>query len=360
MKILYAIQGTGNGHLSRANDIIPILRRYGHLDILVSGKCADVSIPYTINYKLEGLSFIFGKNGDIDLWKTLKAINFQKLGQEIRHLPVKDYDLIVNDFEPVSAWAAKLRGVPCVGLSHQAAVAHKNSPKHQQPDWFGQFILDYYAPAQQHYGFHFASYGQTIFTPVIRQQVRNQEIRNDGHYTVYLPAYGDETLIRKLTLFKDTKWKVFSKHSKLAYQVENVSIAPINNEEFIKSMATCEGVLCGAGFETPAEALFLNKKLMVVPMKSQYEQQCNAASLKQMGVPVLKNLKQKRLHKIEAWLNSNEQIVVDYADNTASIIQLIMEKHYAAHPPLIPNVLLILRPVTQLRNFRKTRMSYPR
>lgn len=26
MKILYAIQGTGNGHLSRARDIIPILQ----------------------------------------------------------------------------------------------------------------------------------------------------------------------------------------------------------------------------------------------------------------------------------------------------------------------------------------------
>ena len=27
MKILYAIQGTGNGHISRARDIIPILKK---------------------------------------------------------------------------------------------------------------------------------------------------------------------------------------------------------------------------------------------------------------------------------------------------------------------------------------------
>ena len=37
MKILYAIQGTGNGHLSRARDIIPILQKKGDVDILVSG-----------------------------------------------------------------------------------------------------------------------------------------------------------------------------------------------------------------------------------------------------------------------------------------------------------------------------------
>jgi hypothetical protein len=32
-------------------------------------------------------------------------------------------------------------------------------------------------------------------------------------------------------------------------------------------------------FETPAEALFLGKKLLVIPMTGQYEQECNAAAL---------------------------------------------------------------------------------
>ena len=37
MKILYAIQGTGNGHIARAEDIVPVLKRFGTLDVLVSG-----------------------------------------------------------------------------------------------------------------------------------------------------------------------------------------------------------------------------------------------------------------------------------------------------------------------------------
>ena len=37
MKILYAIQGTGNGHLSRAIDVIPALKKIGQVDVLVSG-----------------------------------------------------------------------------------------------------------------------------------------------------------------------------------------------------------------------------------------------------------------------------------------------------------------------------------
>ena len=36
MKVLYAIQGTGNGHLSRAKDVIPALLKRVQVDILIS------------------------------------------------------------------------------------------------------------------------------------------------------------------------------------------------------------------------------------------------------------------------------------------------------------------------------------
>lgn len=59
MKVLYAIQGTGNGHLSKARDIVPALQKRNiELDILVSGTQADISIPYPIKYQLNGWSFI--------------------------------------------------------------------------------------------------------------------------------------------------------------------------------------------------------------------------------------------------------------------------------------------------------------
>ena len=66
MKILYAIQGTGNGHLSRAKDIIPALEMRAQVDILVSGQQADITLPFEVKYRFKGLSFIFGKKGGID------------------------------------------------------------------------------------------------------------------------------------------------------------------------------------------------------------------------------------------------------------------------------------------------------
>jgi uncharacterized protein (TIGR00661 family) len=157
--------------------------------------------------------------------------------------------------------------------------------------------------------------------------VRDLEISDQGHYTVYLPSYSDEKLIKTLGKFKAINWQVFSKHNKNISTVNNVSLRPIDNKAFIESMASCTGILCGAGFETPAEALFLNKKLMVIPMKNQYEQHCNAAALMALGVPVIKNLKKKQVPKIESWLNSKAVVKVNFPDITENIIDLLIENH---------------------------------
>lgn len=324
MKILYAIQGTGNGHISRARDIIPILQKEHEVDILVSGSQVDVTLPFPVKYRYKGLSFVFGKNGGIDFFETYKKSNLKVLFMEINCLPVQVYDLVINDFEPVSAWACYQKNKKCISLSHQAAVIDKKAPQSKNNDLIGKAILKKYAPTTAQYGFHFKAYNQNIYTPVIRQQIREQRCENKGHYTVYLPAYNDKRILKILRECSDTKWEVFSKHNKKVLIEKNISIRPISNDAFIKSMATSEGVLCGAGFETPAEALFLKKRLMVIPMKGQFEQQCNATALKDMGVPVIKSLKKKHLPKIKDWIKSGTVIEVDYPDITEEIINKLL------------------------------------
>jgi uncharacterized protein (TIGR00661 family) len=326
MRVLYAIQGTGNGHLSRARDIIPALERKNiQLDILVSGTQADVQIPYPITYRLKGLSFIFGKKGGVDLWRTYLKANSMRLQQEISSLPVNNYDLVINDFEPVSAWACKLKNKPCVSLSHQAAVLAPGAPQPDKKDPLGKMILQKYAPASLQFGFHFKAYQDRIFTPVIRQDIRQANTADGNYYTVYLPSYDDQKLIKLLSGIANVQWQVFSKHFRKAVISDNLKIMPVTNEAFVRSMAGCSGVLCGAGFETPAEALYLHKKLMVIPMKGQYEQQCNMAALKEMGVPVLKSLKKKHLPIIREWIDSGSKTEVHYPDLTAQIIDQLFE-----------------------------------
>jgi uncharacterized protein (TIGR00661 family) len=327
MKILYAIQGTGNGHITVAREVLPLLLKRAEVDILVSGIQVDVDLPYEVKYKLNGLSFIFGKKGGIDYLETYKKSNIKQLFKEIKKLPVEDYDLVISDFEPVSAWACYIHNRPCIGFSHQAAVVKKKSPKPARKDLIGKAVLQYYAPVSKGYGFHYLPYDKDIFTPIIRKEIRDRKATNSGHYTVYLPSYSDKRIIKTLSYFPNIKWEVFSKHNKEAYAVDNIMIQPINNEAFIESMVSAEGVLCGAGFQTPAEVLFLKKKLIVIPMKGQYEQQCNAAALKMLGVPVLKNLKSKQYKKIKEWLESDRKVIMDFPDETEWILDEILEHH---------------------------------
>lgn len=129
MKILFGIQGTGNGHISRAREIVPLLQQYGEVDLLVSGTEAEVSLSQPLKYKFHGFSFVFGKNGGVDNWATFKIMDLRQLWKDMHSLPLNDYDLIINDFEPVSAWACRLQKVPSVSLSHQCSFVSDKTPR---------------------------------------------------------------------------------------------------------------------------------------------------------------------------------------------------------------------------------------
>ncbi len=331
MKILYAIQGTGNGHISRAKEVIPALMNRAQVDILISGTESQVELPFEVKYKLKGISFVFGKNGGINYFQTLRKNNFFRIIKEIRSCKVQQYDMVINDFEPISAWACYFKNKICVSLSHQAILLNKKVPKPTKKSRSGRFILRNYAPAVEQYGFHFKSYDKHIYPAVIRHAIRKQNRKDKRYYTVYLPAYSDEKIIKVLSKIKTVKWKVFSKHCSKPYQRKNVFVKPIKaNESFERSLAWSEGILCGAGFETPAEALFLNKKLMVIPMKGQYEQAYNAKSLQELGVPVIKKLGKKQLAKIEVWIKSDTRVTLQFPDRTQAIVDEILTNHIIA------------------------------
>jgi len=325
MKILYAIQGTGNGHISRAREIVPLLQKYGQLDLLISGTQAEVSLAQPLKYKFHGFSFVFGTKGGVDNWATLKIMNLPQLWRDMHSLPLKDYDLIINDFEPVSAWACKLQKIPSVSLSHQCSFISPNTPRPQK--WnYAEWLFKYYSPTTYHVGFHFERYADFIHTPVIRSEIRNMQTSDKGHYTVYLPAYDDKTLLNYLSK-TDVEWHIFSKRQKEATRIGNVQICPVNNEQFNKSLASCTGLLTGGGFEGPAEALFLQKKVLMIPMTGQYEQRCNALSASKLSVPVVTEIDEHFNGHISNWLNDDKKIMVNFPDETAIIVENLVKKY---------------------------------
>jgi uncharacterized protein (TIGR00661 family) len=326
MKILYAIQGTGNGHISRAREIVPLLQQYGEVDLLISGTEAEVSLSQPIKYRFHGFSFVFGSRGGVDKWATLKLMDLPQLWKDIHSLPLKEYDLIINDFEPVSAWACRLKKIPSVSLSHQCSFVSKNTPRPDRYN-YAEWVFRYYSPTAHHVGFHFQRYDKFIHTPVIRSEIRNLATGNNGHYTVYLPAYDDKLLAEYLRQAGKVEWQIFSKRQKTSYQLDNVHVHPVSNEAFNASLANCEGLLTGGGFEGPAEALFLQKKVMMIPMLGQYEQQCNALAASNMGVPVVHVIDDSFIPRVKSWIKEDDRVWVDFPDETAEIVHNLVKKY---------------------------------
>ncbi len=326
MKILFGIQGTGNGHISRAREVVPLLQQYGEVDLLISGTEAEVQLSQPLKYRFHGFSFVFGKKGGVDKWSTYRRMDLWQLRRDIRQLPLKQYDLIINDFEPVSAWACKSQGLPSVSLSHQCSFV---SPKTPRPSrWnYAEWLFKYYSPTTHHIGFHFDRYDDFIHTPVIRSEIRRLQPANKGHYTVYLPAYDDRTLVKYLVQTTGVEWHIFSKRQKKPYQVGNIHIFPVDNQMFNQSMANCEGLLTGGGFEGPAEALYLQKKVMMVPMSDQYEQRCNALAASRLGVSVIDSINSAAIPHINNWIQSSDRVQVDFPDETARIIDGLVKQY---------------------------------
>lgn len=320
MKILYAIQGTGNGHISRAREIVPLLQKHGELDLLISGSQADVSLKEFVKYNFHGFSYIFGKKGGIDFWKTFKEMNLKQFLKDMRSVPFKDYDLIINDFEPITAWACKLNNIKSVSLSHQASFLSPLTPRPAKRENHAEFILKYYAPTTHHVGFHFKAYDSFIHTPVIRQEIRALNPEDKGYYTVYLPAVDDKLIVKYLHQLPDVKWQVFSKHQQTPYEYHNVVVQHINNENFNKSLENCAGLFTGGGFEGPSEALYLGKKVLLMPMKNQFEQTCNAAAAEELGLPIVKQIDTNLVATLRKWVDSDVKIKIDFPDETEKII----------------------------------------
>ena len=113
MKVLYAVQATGNGHIIRAETLIPIFSKSAEVDILLSGTSSDISLKYPVKYRFKGLSFTFGKKGGINILKSVMKIDIWQFFKDFRRLNLDQYDLIISDFEPISSWASIYQNKYC-------------------------------------------------------------------------------------------------------------------------------------------------------------------------------------------------------------------------------------------------------
>lgn len=288
-RILYAIQGTGNGHLSRYHQLLPWLQEYGEVDAFISGSNYNLSVGQKLVFDSKGLSLFYdNKKGSLDYWETFKNINPVRLYKEAMALPVEKYDWVINDFEFITSLSCKLKRVRSTQMGHQASFRFKNVPFAHEFSPMGKFILKNYSTGTDNIGFHFKSYAKGIFPPLIdisKERIYKPSESDSRKILVYLPQYSYEHLKNVFKQINDYDFVIYEKMNR--DNEKNVTGREINIKNFHQDMLSCRAVITAAGFETPSEALYHGKKLMIVPIKGQYEQSCNAQALKMdFGVKV--------------------------------------------------------------------------
>lgn len=332
MKILYAVQATGNGHIARAIELLPFLRKYGEVDVFLSGSNSSLHNELPVKFRSNGLSLFYGNKGKLDYWKIATSVSPIRILKEAKSLPVEQYDLVINDFETITSLACKLKNIPFVHFGHQASFASKQTPKPAKKDLMGEFILKHYASSPHNIGLHFESFDKDIYSPILKSTVLNATPIDEGHVTVYLSHYSDEVLLEQLSKVKDVCFHVFSKKTKAITKKDNIAFMPVNNKSFTESMTNAAGVITGAGFETPAECLYLNKKLLCLPILGQYEQLCNAEALKRFDVTIVNKIDASFHLQINNWMNAAKPKALTLNKTTAEIVELVIEKGLAIKP----------------------------
>ncbi|MGA9637936.1 glycosyltransferase family protein [Flavobacterium sp.] len=305
MKIFYAIQATGNGHISRATQLYPYLKKYGEVDFFLSGNNASLDFNLPVKFKSKGCSLYYSKCGGLDYTNIIKNIKPRQIYKDADILPLKNYDVVINDFDSVTALACRMQKVHSVQFGHQASFISGNTPRPEKRSLMGEFIFKNYAPAPQNIGLHFEAYDSFIHPPIIKDEIVNATPTNLKHITVYLPSFDKDCLEKAFKSIADVQFHWFLDTVQQEHTIENITYFPVNQKKFNNSLITCEGIITGGGFETPAEALYLGKKILSIPIKKHYEQECNAAALKKLGVPVIYDVADDFNTIIENWLNTD-------------------------------------------------------
>lgn len=327
MKILYAIQTTGNGHFTRSKEIISTIEKRVNVnvDVVFSGpKNKLLNIDNKVINHYRGLTLYYKKKGQINWIQTFFKNNFFRAIIDIIQCDTKAYDLVINDFEPITAWSCYLKNKRCVALSNQYAMLSDKTFRKTTKYKSTLLFLKYFAPTKNGYGFHFLKHKKNIFQPIIRSEILTTKVLKKEYFLVYLPNYSIEKLIQVFSNFENYKWVIFSPLIENSSTLNNVRLEQLNEKKFIKTLIGSKGVISSSGFSTLSEVLYLNKPLLTIPINSHFEQIYNSSIIDRLGGTVLSELNLNNKNLLQNWLDNLIPVGLKNLSNSKEVVDRIL------------------------------------
>ncbi|RMD57535.1 hypothetical protein D6825_03780 [Candidatus Woesearchaeota archaeon] len=164
-------------------------------------------------------------------------------------------DALICDYEPYSSKAAKIAKVPTVWFGHQAIL--ETEPARGINGILAKLTNKLMMP---HYDKRISSsfYNGDV-GPLIREEIIKAKRSKEDHIIVYAKETAREHIKNAISCIE-----------------ENFQFFPDDNKNYVKALASCKAVISTAGHQLISECLYLEKPILLIPEKGQYEQELNA------------------------------------------------------------------------------------
>ena len=330
MKIFYGIQGTGNGHITRGRIMARELQA-ANLEVTYQftgrpqDKFFDMEVFNGYQWR-NGLTFST-QNGKINHLQTVLQSKPLRFLKDIKQLDLSGYDVVICDYEPITAWAARQQNKKTIGISHQYAFQYHIPRAGTDP--VSEAVMRNFAPVDIGIGLHWHHFDQPILPPVIETPIITQQVQRNK-VVIYLPFEDQQHVMKLLSPFKEFEFFIYSPEN-VASPYAHIHCKPLSLHGFQKDLSDCAGIICNAGFELASESLQLGKKILVKPVHAQMEQTSNAAALQLLGYGKMMHSVDAKI--IEQWLYESKAIQVTYPNTAKYLVQWIKD----GMPPIDPS-----------------------
>ena len=329
-KVLYGVQGTGNGHISRARVMAKELYREGYdVDFIFSGREGSKYFDMEIfgDYRVyEGLTMVV-EGGRVRIGSTIRGNNIIRFMCDVKGLDIDGYDILISDYDPIVSWAGFLGGREVIGIGHQYAFNYE-IPK-MGNNVILDFVMKWFAPVSYGFGLHWDNFGDSrIMLPIIDieeiDEITSRVEVEDDLVLVYLAFEDREEVLRVLGYFGDYRFCVYG-YGEGESGYSNIKLCKSSREGFMEDVIRSGGgVICGAGFELVSELLYLGRRVMVKAVGGQMEQLSNALGLELLGYGrvLWDGLNREEIGR---WLVSGRGVRVRYGNIGREIVRSIVE-----------------------------------
>ncbi len=234
---------------------------------------------------MKGLTFCTNR-GRLKYFQTAFSLDFVHFYRDITSFNGAGFDLVITDFEPISARIARRKSLPSIGVGHQYAFVHAVPLGGDNP--LARFVIKNFAPADHPVGLHWHHFNRPILPPIVPQKINGSDKKIDNKILVYLPFEQLDDIQELLKPFRRCEFFIYHGLPR-AEDRGNLHLRPYSCAGFLNDLIESSGVISNAGFELASEAMHLGKKILVKPLVGQMEQISNALALTSLKLGMAMN-----------------------------------------------------------------------